>query len=153
MQLRTRIALVAVTAAACSTTLAPAASFPAQHYELQPVGGEPLASGFVEIIHPEGPQIYAHQVYVLNGARSNQSYDVVISIWKSNTACAGGPDLVLPAAVLATNTSGNGRADAVFDPEIIAALDLHNRTIGGNVTLLRSGSPAYTNGCHAVELD
>ena len=150
---RTIFVLLVSALAAVLVTLAAAAPFPALHLELQPVGGEPLQSGFVEIIHPEGPQVYAHHVYVVSGARSTTSYDVVISIWKSSLACAGAPDLVLPVAVVRTNEAGNGRADAVFDPGLLAALGLRGLTIGGNVTLLRAGTPAYTNGCNVIELD
>ena len=134
-------------------TVAAAAPFPAQHFELTPLGGEPLRNGFVEVIHPDGPQVYAHQVYHLNGARSNQSYEVVISIWTSNVACGGDPAFVLPAAVVDTNAAGSGEADAVFSPELLDALGIRGQTIGGNVTLFREGSPAYTNGCNAIQLD
>jgi hypothetical protein len=118
-----------------------------------PLGGEPLQEGFVEVIHPNGPQVYTHHVYKLNGARSNQSYQVVISIWTANLTCSGDPQFVLPSAVLATNASGNGEADAVFDPELVAALGLRGLTIGGNVTLVREGSPAYTIGCQVIQHD
>jgi hypothetical protein len=145
------LAVVVVTASAA--TLAGAALLPAQHFPLAPLGDEPLQQGFVQVIHPNGPQVYAHHVYQLNGARSDQSYQVVISIWTSNLACSGDPQFVLPAAVLTTNASGNGQADAAFDPELLAALGLRGLTIGGKVTLLRDGSPAYTTGCQVIQLD
>ena len=118
-----------------------------------PLGGEPLHEGFVEVIHPNGPEVYTRHVYKLNGARSDESYQVVISIWTSNLMCSGDPQFVLPAAVLVTNASGNGKADAVVDPELVAALGLRGLTIGGKVTLVREGSPAYTTGCHIVRHD
>lgn len=138
---------------ASSATLAAAAPLPAQHFPLMPVGGEPLQKGFVEVIHPNGPQVYAHHVYQLNGARNNQSYEVVISIWTSNLVCADDPTFVLPVAVVVTNESGNGHADVVFDPEMVAALGIRGLTIGGNITLFRNGSPAYTTGCQVTQLD
>lgn len=133
--------------------LVPAAPFPAQRYPLAPIGGEPLESGFVENIHPNGPQIYARHVYVLNGARSNESYDVFISIWTSNVECSGAPGFVLPVAVLETNVTGNGRADVVHTPEQLDALRIRGLTIGGEVTFVRGGSLAYATGCQVVELD
>ena len=151
---RRALALLAVgVLTAAAATLAAAAPIPARHFALMPLGGEPLQEGFVEVIHPNGPQVYTHHVYKLNGARSDQSYQVVISIWKSNLACSGDPQFVLPAAVLVTNASGNGEADAVFDPALVAALGLRDLTIGGEVTLLREGSPAYTTGCQVVQHD
>jgi hypothetical protein len=145
--------LVSVAVAASFATLAAAAPSPAQHFSLVPLGGEPLRKGFVEVIHPNGPQVYAHHVYKLNGARSNQSYGVVISIWTSNVQCAGDPAFVLPAAVVDTNPSGNGEADVVFAPELLDALGLRGLTIGGDITLFRDGAPAYSTGCKEIQLD
>lgn len=139
--------------AASGATLAAAAPTPAEHFPLMPLGGEPLQKGFVEVIHPNGPQVYTRHVYKLNVARSDQSYQVVIWIWTSSLICSGDPQLVLPAAVLVTNASGNGEADAVFDTELVAALRLRGLTIGGKVTLLREGSPAYATGCRVVQHD
>ena len=151
---RRALALLAVSVVTASVaTLAAAAPSPAQHFALMPLGGEPLQQGFVEVIHPNGPQVYTHHVYKLNGARSDQAYLVVISIWTSSLACSGDPQFVLPSAVLVTNASGNGEADAVFDPELVAALGLRDLTIGGNVTLVREGSPAYTIGCQVIQHD
>lgn len=145
--------LTAGVVAASFATLAAAAPLPAQHFSLDPVGGEPLREGFVEVIHPDGPEIYARHVYQLNGARSDRSYDVVISIWTSSLSCSGPATFVLPVAVLATNAAGNGHADVVFDPAQLAALGLRGLTIGGNVTLFREGSAAYTTGCEVIQLD
>jgi hypothetical protein len=139
--------------AASSATPAAAVPSPAQHFALVPLTDEPLRKGFVEVIHPDGPQVYAHHVYQLNGARSDQSYEVVISIWTSNLVCAGDPAFVLPAAVVDTNPSGNGRADVVFAPEQLDALGLRGLAIGGNVTLFDDGSPAYATGCRMIQLD
>ena len=138
---------------ASAATLAAAAPLPAQHFPLMPLGGEPLHEGFVEVIHPNGPQVYARHEYQLNGGEENQSYDVVISIWTSNLTCLGAPVIVIPAAVLVTNTSGNGHASVVFTPEMVAALGIRGLTIGGQVTLLRDSTPAYTTGCRVIQLD
>jgi hypothetical protein len=78
---------------------------------------------------------------------------VFISIWTSSLGCSGDAALVLPVAVLATNGSGNGHAEAVHDPELLAALGLRGLTIGGMVTLSRQGSPAYATGCEVIQLD
>ena len=155
MKLRRAVPAALVTAVALASFATAAAStpFPAQHFSLTPVGGEPLHKGFVEVIHPEGPRVYARHVYQLTGARSHQSFEVMISIWTSSLACAGAPMYVLPVATMVTNEAGNGHADAVHDPELLAALGLRGLTIGGEVTLLRDGSPAYTTGCRVVHLD
>lgn len=139
--------------AAAAAVLATAAPFPAQHFPLAPVAGEPLHDGFAEVIHPEGPVVYARHVYQVNGAGSNETYGVVISIWTTSLECDGAPTYVLPVAELTTNGSGNGQADAVHGPELISALGLRGLTIGGDITLLRDGSPAYATGCKVVALD
>lgn len=152
--LRLAFALLAAGIAAVSmVALAPAASFPAERYQLTPIGGEPLKSGFVENIHPNGQEIYARHVYVLNGARSDESYEVFISIWPTNTACTGAATFVLPVAVLQTNGTGNGSADVVHTPEQLDALGIRGLTIGGEVTFVRGGSLAYATGCRVVDLD
>jgi len=145
--------LALVVVATTAVALATAAPFPAQHFPLAPVAGEPLRDGFVEVIHPDGPKVYAHHVYQLNGARSSESYPVVISIWTSSLTCDAAPTFVLPVAEVQTNAAGTGRADAVHAPELLDALGIRGRTIGGIVTLLRNESPAYTTGCQVLELD
>jgi hypothetical protein len=128
-------------------------SFPAQHFPLDPLDGAPLENGFVEVIHPNGPNVYARHEYHVNGGAPSETYDVAISIWVSNLTCTGAPPIVIPVAVLVTNTSGNGRASAVHTPEDLALLGIRGLTIGGVVTLSRDGTPAYTTGCRVIELD
>src|SRR5438128_2683093 len=88
-----------------------------QHYALSAVDGASLRSGFVENIHANGPNVYAHENYVLNGAAPNTSYQVVLSIWASNTTCSGVPTVQIPSAIVETNGAGNGKAQHVFTPE------------------------------------
>jgi hypothetical protein len=155
-----RLGLLLLVAGAAAASLGPftaatarGTSFPAQHFQLAPVNGEPLANGFVEVIHPNGPEVYARHEYHLNGADANRSFDVVISIWTSNLTCSGPPAVVIPAAVLVTNASGSGNASVGFTPEMLEALGLRGLTIGGQVTLLWRQSTAYTTGCKAIQLD
>src|SRR4029453_3553390 len=42
-------------------------NYPPAHIALAPVGSAPLTSGFVENIHANGPNVYAHEIYQLNG--------------------------------------------------------------------------------------
>src|SRR5919197_5720925 len=92
------------------------AVYHSQHLVLHPVGAAPLHSGFVENIHPNGPNVYAHEVYVLNGAQPSANYQVVLLIFPFSTSCSSEP-VPIPTATLSTNGSGNGRADAFFRPE------------------------------------
>jgi hypothetical protein len=144
--------VIAITFLGLISATAHAEPFPAQHLALAAMGAEPLRTGFVEVIHPEGPEVYAHQLYALNGASPHESYLVVISIWTSSLTCSGGSIVEIPAALMVTNASGNGRSDVVFTPEMVSGL--RNLTISATVTLLKAGtSPAYTTGCRVLELD
>jgi hypothetical protein len=121
------------------------------HYALISVEGAPLRSGFVENIHANGPNVYAHENYVLNGAAPNTSYQVVLSVWASNTTCSGDPAAQIPAAVVETSPAGNGKAQHVFTPEDAAGLRGH--TVSGTWVLWAGGSPAYATGCEVITLD
>ncbi len=62
-------AALLMTAVAVAAPLAAAdAVYHSKHIALNPIAGAPLRSGFVENIHADGPQVYAHELYVLNGA-------------------------------------------------------------------------------------
>jgi len=121
------------------------------HIALSPIGGAPLRSGFVQNIHANGPNVYAHEIYQLNGAKPNTSYQVVLSIWTTNTSCSGSPGLQLPTAVVTTNTVGNGLADIVFTPG--AADGLRGLTVSAVWTLWNGATAAYATDCETISLD
>ena len=79
------------------------------------------------------------------------SYQVLLSIWTSNTTCKADPDLQFPTAAVLTNEAGNGEGEAVFTPE--DADGLRGLTVGAEWQLLSDGSPAYETGCEVVVLD
>ncbi len=134
-----------------SNTAAGDAVYHSQHVVLHPVGGAPLRSGFVENIHPNGPQVYAHEVYVLNGAQPSTSYQVVLLLFPFSTTCAGSP-AAIPTALLTTNGSGNGKAQAFFRPA-----DLPPALRGGSHGLIwqlsTGGMVVYETSCSPVTLD
>jgi len=122
-----------------------------QHIALQAVGDEPLRSGFVENIHANGPNIFAHEVYVLNGAEPATTYQVTLNIFVGDPTCAGSAGVVISTAAITTNTAGNGRADAVFTPSDAAAL--RHATHGVVWTVSYGSVVEYSTGCQAVTLD
>ena len=122
-----------------------------QHIALQAVGHEPLRSGFVENIHANGPTIFAHEIYVLNGAGPATTYQVTLNIFVGDPACAGSAGAVITTASIITNAAGNGRADAVFAPSDAAAL--RHATHGVIWTLSDGSVVKYRTGCQAVTLD
>jgi hypothetical protein len=122
-----------------------------QRLPLTPVGGSPLRSGSVVNIHADGPNIYAREIYTLNGALANTTYQVVVNLYLSNTTCSGTPELALPTAVLTTNISGNGIAYHVFTPADAAGLK--GLTVGAHWQVFNGATLDYATGCTVVTLD
>jgi hypothetical protein len=121
------------------------------HIALSPTGGASLRAGFVQNIHADGPNIFAHEQYVLNGAGSNTTYTVVIHVSAaSDTSCAA-PFLNLATATLTTNVAGNGSAYHVFTPSDVGGLA--NSTINAYWTVELNGSVAYRTDCVSITLD
>lgn len=127
------------------------AVYHSQHIDLQPVAGAPLHAGFVENIHVNGPQVYAHEVYVLNGAEAGATYQVTIQLYPFDTTCSGTPSPI-PTALLATNGHGNGKAQFFFRPADVPPA-LRGATHGILWQLSSGGSVVYRTGCSAVTLD
>lgn len=123
-----------------------------QHIALHAVDDQPLRSGFVENIHANGPTIFAHEIYVLNGAQPGTAYQVTLNIFALNPTCQGTATAVLPTALITTNAAGNGRGDAVFRPSDVPTV-LRNATHGIIWTLSDSSGVAYSTGCQVVTLD
>ena len=121
-----------------------------QHVALSPIGGAPLRSGFVENIHADGPNVYAHEQYVVNGAEPDTTYQVVLMIFPLDTTCSSSP-ITIPTAVITTNAAGNGSADHVFTPA--DADGLHGLTVGGMWVLVHEGTPEYATACTVIHLD
>jgi hypothetical protein len=85
------IAWTAVLAAA--VVLAPAAFgdaiFHSHHVAMNAVGGTPLRSGFVEVIHTNGPIVFSHDNYVLNGAAPDTTYTATLHLsTAADTTCS-----------------------------------------------------------------
>jgi hypothetical protein len=121
------------------------------HIDLAPVASAPLSSGFVQNIHANGPNVYAHEIYQLNGAEPSSSYQVVLSIWTANISCSGESALQLSTAVVSTNVAGNGLADIVFTPA--DADGLRGLTVSAMWTLWNGPAATYATDCEILSLD
>jgi len=154
--MRNRI-LAVVAAAALSVGLTIPAAFAdkvyhSSHIALFATGSTPLRSGFVENIHVNGPNIFAHEIYVLNGAQPETTYQVALNIFAFDPTCTG-TAAVVPTASITTNVAGNGRADAVLRPSDVPAV-LRNATHGVIWTISNSsGTIIFRSGCEVVPLD
>lgn len=121
-----------------------------QHVPLHPIGDAPLRDGFVENIHTQGPQVYAHEIYVLNGAAPDAMFDAHLTPYPFDPTCAGSPEAVLPTTSLATNRAGNGQARATIAPEDVAGFP---RGTHGVVWTVTDGTHTYESDCTPVTLD
>jgi hypothetical protein len=149
-----RIVVVLVSAATFAMVVALPAqadrSYHSGHYALSPIGGTPLRSGFVENIHANGPNVYAHEQYVINGAEPRSSYQVVLLVFPGDPTCSGNP-ITIPSEVINTNAAGNGTAFHVFTPA--DADGLRGLTLGGIWVLTQGTTARYATECAAVHLD
>jgi hypothetical protein len=152
-----RILLTSVLAAATMAALAPpAASDAVYHSAMIPfsaIGNAPLRSGFVENIHANGPIVFAHEQYVVNGAEPNTTYTVVITIFVKDPTCSNAGTFSFPTATLKTNSAGDGTAHHVFTPEDATNAGIRGLLVGGMWQLVANGTPEYATGCAAVQLD
>jgi hypothetical protein len=103
--------------------------------------------GMVVNAHADGPNVYAHEIYVLNGAAPG-TYQVTLQIFPTSLSCTGG-SVVLPTATLTTNAHGNGKADAKFTPEDAASI--RGLTLSAFWTI--SGPATYATDCTVITLD
>src|SRR5215211_3251163 len=124
-----------------------------EHLALTPVGGAPLRSGFVQNIKAEGPRVYAHEIFVLNGALPRTTYTVSRNLFPFDPDCSG-ENGVFTSAVgnLRTNAAGNARDDTKVTPEEVAGFEgVHG--VRWTVVQNATGALVYRTGCTAVTLD
>ena len=155
-QLAQRAGTVAAGFAAAVGVLAPGAAADAvyhtQHMRLAPVGGAPLRSGFVQNIKANGPVVYAHEIYVLNGAAPRTTYTVTNHFFVGDAHCADPlKESPFDTATFTTNRSGNGRADLMLAPADIGGLTgVHS----ARWTIRNAADQVvYRTGCSTVTLD
>jgi hypothetical protein len=153
--MHTRIATGLTTALILALALTPSATadqvYHSQHIALEPVSTAPLRSGFVENVHPNGPTIYAHEIYVLNGAVPNADLEVHLVAYLFDPTCSGLPT-DFGAVPLDTNGVGNGSADRFFAPADVPPAIRH-ATHGIRWEVTGTDGVLYETGCNAVTLD
>jgi hypothetical protein len=111
-----------------------------------------LRSGHVVDIHPNGPVNAAHERYMINGAKPNHDYDVVLRIFDDD--CDGPPNEVfdmLQTVTLSTNKNGNAQGKATFPAGTIVEPPLF---VGIYWTLVGEDEVvAYRTDCILVGID
>jgi hypothetical protein len=131
------------------TTASADAVYHTARLPLQPAGAA-SGSGSVVNAHANGPQVYAHENYVLNGADPNTSYQVTLLIYPGDTSCSSAP-LTVPSEIVQTNRAGNGQAKHVFSPA--DADGLRGATHGIQWQLTVGSEVAFETDCSSVTLD
>jgi len=150
-----RLFLLTVSAATVAALLPTVASadrvYHSEHLRFTPVSGAPLRSGFVENIKAEGPRVYAHEIFHLNGARARMTYIVTRNFFFLDPECAGQLVFLSDVATLRTNASGNARGDVFVRPSEVAGFE----GVHGVKWTVRdsSGALTYQTRCTAVTLD
>jgi hypothetical protein len=147
--------LVVAASAVAFAVLAPLAAADAvyhtEHLDLAPVGEAPLRSGFVQNIKAEGPEVYAHEIFVLNGALPSTTYTVTRNFFFLDPECDGTLVFRSDVAALSTNAAGNARGEVFVTPEEAAGL----AGVHGVMWTVKSSAEAVVYGteCTAVTLD
>jgi hypothetical protein len=144
-------ALVTVGAALWPTSAFADATYHSAHIALLPTADTKGGSGFVENVHANGPNVYAHEQYQLRHAAPGASYQVTLHIYVGDPACKGAA-LNVPSAVLMTNTAGNAAGSKVFTPADAAGLP---KGVPHGIIWTVSAGPgrSYASGCETVVLD
>jgi hypothetical protein len=109
-----------------------------------------LRSGHVVDIHANGPQIGALERYLINGARANSSYEVVLEVFAGD--CEGAELDPITTATLETNKQGNAHGGFVFSAEDL--VPFKGAIVGVRWTLVdEEGISAYETPCIVVTVD
>ena len=140
------LAATAVLAAAFVGAAAADRVYHTERLELSGVGGAP-GGGMVVNIHPNGPNVYAHEIYTLLHAVPG-TYQVSLNLFPTSVNCTG-PTAALPTATITTNATGNGWADVKFTPADVGALRGMTLSIRWTV----AGPATYVTACTVVTLD
>lgn len=121
-------------------------------------GHPDLRSGHVVNIHPNGPVNGALERYMINGAKPNTSYQVVINGFES-PSCDNKAFIEIPTDLLTTNAQGNAHGQAHFSRADIAGFS--GRTLGVQWTLVTDydgdlttqDTVIYETDCTVVKID
>ena len=161
-----RLTLFPVAMLGLLLTAAPAAAdstYQTERLALRPVAGTgETGTGMVVNAHPNGPRIYAHEQYLLAGAKSNESYLVYLLLTPYDEAtftadCEALQDMPggtgLPTSIIKTNSAGNGSANYIFSFDFVNGAGLRGLTFTAAWRVDLAGSPAYRTGCTVIALD
>ena len=150
--------LTLVTVCVFLTTTAASADqvFHSTRLSLMPIGSNPLRNGDVVDIHPNGPVNYAIEIYHLNGAAPNTTYEIFYRLSGApfGTPVCGVTSVPFgPVSSVMTNAQGDGHNQLKIPPSFVTGLGLHGQTLGISWVFEKNGVPAYQTACIPVALD
>ncbi|MDP9303740.1 MAG: hypothetical protein M3O92_04455 [Actinomycetota bacterium] len=140
------LTIVAVLAATLAAAASADSAYRTERLELRGLSGA-RGGGMVVNVHPNGPIVYAHEIYALRGAVAG-TYQVALHIFPASLTCSGA-SFVIPTATIETNAHGNGEADVKFTPADAAGIRGLTLSINWTVT----GPATYVTDCTVVTLD
>ena len=114
-------------------------------------GGE-SGSGMVVNAHPNGPQIYAHEQYLLRHAAPDTTYQVYLLLGADCTSVTTGTTGI-HTGTITTNVAGNGSANKVFTFAFVDSAGIRGMTFQAAWLVMRDGVPAYRTPCTTIALD
>lgn len=145
--------VLSIAGALVALAVAPAAFADAVYHTerltVEPIGAAP-GTGMVVNVHPNGPQVYAHEMYQLRHARPNTTYAVELWFYPFDTSCTSG--VFFGSTPLTTNRAGNGQSDRFITPEMIPGV-VRGGTHGVKWIVTLNGVPQYQTRCTSVTLD
>lgn len=118
---------------------------------LEPVGGA-AGTGMVVNIHPNGPKVYAHEIYSLKGTLPNADYVVRLWVHPFDTSCES-EGVNFASTPLRTNRAGNGHGDLFISPGQVPTALRDNQAHGVRWDVTLGGVPQYETRCTMVTLD
>jgi hypothetical protein len=122
-----------------------------ERISLHPIDDAPLRSGSVVNIHANGPNVFALERYLLNGALPDHEYEIALNVHAFDASC-GGAAVEFFRLPIATNAAGNGQTKAPTIPP--AAVEGLAGEHGVNwIVYDDEGTAVYETGCEDVVLD
>lgn len=118
---------------------------------LVPIGVAP-GGGTVVNIHPNGPRVYAHEIYTLMRTLPNTGYVVRLWVHPFDTDCSEA-GVNFASTPVETNRVGNARGDLFISPDQVPAALRDNQSHGVRWDVTLNGVPQYETRCTIVTLD
>jgi hypothetical protein len=116
------------------------------------VAADGTEHGFVQNIHPNGPRVYAHEIYSLKGALPGTTFQVFLLVHLGDPGCDGSAATDFGSTPLTTNAGGNGTSDR-FIPTATVPAAIRNQTHGVRWEVRMGDTVVYEAVCTNVTLD